>query len=176
MDDVEREPARIEVEMNRREESWHRIRAAAERGVLGETYAGLWIAEYGQRLVVAVTNQPEHAAATLRDIAPEAPLRVVWRRHPLAMLEALADKLIELGDRLGAPWAYVGVCQPSNVVQAALTDLDHPASRALQQHFHDDPVRWVEDSVEPVAAPQTPAGRTAPQQPEKNGPTLASAP
>ena len=90
--------------------------------MLGETYAGLWIAKDGHCLVVAVTNQPEHAAATLRDIVPEAPLRVVWRRQPLAMLEALADTLIEMGDRLGAPWAYVGVCEPSNVVQAALTD------------------------------------------------------
>jgi hypothetical protein len=152
MDDVERKLARIEVEKNRREAAWSRIRAAVERGVLGETYAGLWIAEDGQCLVVAVTNQPEHAAATLRDIAPEAPLHVVWRAHPLAMLEALADNLIEMGDRLGAPWAYVGVCQPSNVVRAALTDLDHLASRALQEHFHDDPVRWVEDSVEPAAA------------------------
>jgi hypothetical protein len=135
MDDVERKLARIEVETDRREEAWSRIRAAVERGVLGETYAGLWIAKDGQCLVVAVTNRPEPAATTLRDIAPEAPLRVVWRRHPLAMLEALADELIEMGDRLGAPWAYVGVCQPSNVVQAALTNLDHPASRALQKHF-----------------------------------------
>jgi len=152
LDDVRRRLAWIDAETNRREEAWSRIRAAVEHGVLGETYAGLWIAENGQCLVVAVTNQPEHAAATLRDIALEAPLRVVWRRHPLAMLEALADKLIEMGDRLGAPWAYVGVCEPSNVVQAALTDLDHPASRALQDHFHDDPVRWVEDSVELAAA------------------------
>jgi hypothetical protein len=152
MDELERRIARIEVEKHRREEAWSRIRAAVECGVLGEAYAGLWIAQDGQCLVVAVTNQAEHAAATLRNIAPEAPLRVVWRRHPLAMLEALADNVIEMGDRLGAPWAYVGVRQPSNVVQAALTDMDHPASRALQKHFHDDPVRWVKDSVEPAAA------------------------
>jgi hypothetical protein len=68
------------------------------------------------------------------------------------MLEALADELIEMGDRLGAPWAYVGVCESSTVVQAALTDLELPASRALQEHFHDDPVRWVEDSVELASA------------------------
>jgi hypothetical protein len=83
----------------------------------------------------------------LRRAEPAAPIRVVSRPRTLDALEALQDRVQAAGAQLGAPVAYTSVAARANLVEVALEDLNHPASRELRAQFAGAPIRWIRDTV-----------------------------
>lgn len=144
MDEVDLEIARLEALEDEREAAWELLSEAIDRGVLADSYAGLWLSDDGETLVIAVTGDTGSATDCLRAISPSAPIAVVTRQHPMAELEALERSLHSALEAEGLPWSTFGIAVQDNMVDVEVPDLGHPAAERLRNRFAGQPLRWTQ--------------------------------